>query len=375
MKCICSQKDLQDALLAASKALPGGNTQTPVLRGIYFLTTSNILELHSTDFSTGVVARIPAEIESQGSFLVNGKDVNEMIRSLSGGDIVTLSNEEDSNIVTIKCDATTFSIYTIDSAEDFPRVTTQEYTHSFYIKNKTLKKLILNSIFACADEKEGRPVFQGCSISINGEEITFVATNTHRLIVAKGLLEDAFPEEISLIVPSDALADVLAILNSIRDERGVKIDFSDKHIAFTINNMFVTCRLIDGTFPQHNQVIPESCQTFANISISELRPAINHVAIIAGKTDYNMVIFSFSNEGLELRAESYATGKAVEHLNAEVTGPDVEIAFNLEYVQDFLRNAASTDILQIGMNDKLSPTESRLADDDSMIYIVTPIRV
>ena len=373
MKIVCSKRDLQAALIAASKALPA-KAQTPILNGIYIATVNNMLEIHATDFSTGIVARIPADIESEGSTVINGKSITEIVGKLSGN-IVTISTEEEEGMATFKCDAVTFSIFTIEGdAEDFPKVITQDYHNSFFIQNDVLKRLITHSTFATADEKDGRPVFQGCSITVEEDKITFVATNTHRLAVVKDKIEYGIVGEAKLIVPSSAMNDVLGILNASNEDTGVKIDFSDKNIAFTINNIFMTCRLIDGTFPPHDKVIPASCETFATLDIDEFAAAINRVEIIAKQSENNTVKLKFDSEGLELSATSYETGRVVEHILAEVDGPDIEIAFNLRYIQEFLRISSSHAEVRIGMNESLSPADFRIPIDDSFIYIITPVR-
>lgn len=371
MNCICSQKEFKDALIAASKALPT-KAQTPILSGIYISARNNEIEIQATDFSLGIIAKIPAEIETEGAIVVNGKNITEIISKLAG-DIVTISTEEGENLVTFKSEAATFSLYLMD-AEDFPKVSVQEFQHSFFIRNNVLKKLIARSTFASSTD-DSRPIFQGCSVTIENNSISFVATNTHRLVVVKAEIEDNIPGENKFIVPAKTLNDLLWIINSTAEDKGIKIDFSDKHIAFTVNNVFVTCRLIDGQFPPHEKVIPASCETFATLDVGEFRAAINRVEIISKQTEYNTVRLSFSNEGLELSSDSYETGKVTEHLNAAVEGSDVEIAFNLKYIQDFLKiSGSNSDEVRIGMNDKLSPADFRLTDDENFIYIVTPVR-
>lgn len=370
MKCICSQKDLQNALIAASKALPT-KAQTPILNGIYIAAKDNAIEIQATDFSLGIIAKVPAEIEVEGTTVVNGKNITEIISKLNG-DIVTISTEEDSSVATFKSEAATFSLYTME-AEDFPKVSRQDFKQSFFIRNNVLKKLIARSTFATSTD-DSRPVFKGCSVTIENSTITFVATNTHRLVVAKAEIEDNIPGENKFIVPAATLNNLMWIINSAREDNGVKVEFSDKHIAFTINEVFVTCRLIDGQFPPHEKVIPASCETFASVDIGEFRAAINRVEIISKQTEYNTVRLAFSSEGLELSSDSYETGKVTEHLNAAVEGPDVEIAFNLKYIQDFLKIFGSSDEVRIGMNDKLSPADFRLTDEENFIYIVTPVR-
>lgn len=373
MKCICGQKDLKDALDIAAKALPT-NPQTPILNGIYILAIKNMLEVHATDFSNGIISKLPAEIEAEGAIVVKGKDITEIIGKLSGN-IVTISTEDEGRIATFVSDGTKFSLYTMD-AEEYPRIIMEDLGNKFYIKNQALKKLISSTTFACADEKDARPVFQGCSITLEGEEINFVATNTHRLVVVKDYIEYSIDDDnaINFVVPGKSLNKVLGILNEIRDEKGVKVDFSDKQIAFTINQYYIICRLIDGTFPAHDKVIPESSSTTANLKIKDFNAAVSRVEIISRQTEFNTVIMKFDDDNLELKADSYASGKVVDRLDAMVEGPAVEIAFNIRYIKEFLKIADESKVVFIGMNDNLSPVEFKIADDDNITYVVTPIR-
>ena len=369
MNCICSQRDLKEALLAASKALPN-KAQTPILSNVYISAKNNALEIHATDFSLGIIAQIPAEIKNEGEIVVDGKKITEIISKFAG-DIVTISNENDEEAV-FKSEASAFSLYTMN-AEDFPKVGFQDFQHSFFIRTNILKKLIARSTFAASND-ESRPVFQGCSVTIEHSEITFVATNTHRLVVVKAAIEDSLSGVNTFIVPSKALNDLMWIINSAKEDSVIKVEFSDKHIAFTINQIFVTCRLIDGQFPPYEKVIPSSCATYANLDTIEFRSAINRVEIISKQNEYNTVRLKFDPDGLELSSDSYNTGKVNEHINAAVEGPNVEISFNLKYIQDFLKIAGAGDEVRIGMNDRLSPADFRLTDDKDFIYIVTPVR-
>lgn len=372
MRFICEQTDLKDALTATLKALPGGKPQVPITAGIYFVTRGTYLEMHGTDFSTGVIAKIPAEVEVEGEVVINGKNIAEVISKLEDS-IVTISTEEDNNVATIKSDAATFSLYTMDGIEDFPQVNLPDTEYSFYVKNSTLKRLISRSAFAVSND-DSRPVFTGCSINVSGENIIFAATNTHRLVEIKALIEDNIEGEHSIIVPAGTLYNVLSILNSTKDERGVKVEVSNRQIAFTINTLIVTGRLIDGSFPDYERVIPKNSQTFVNLEVKDLLNAINRVAVIAKQTEYNSVKFNFNNEGLEISADAYGTGKVVEHLNAAIEGPNLEISFNLDYIQQYLRAADNTDTLRISLTDNLTPADFRLDNEGDLIYVVTPVR-
>lgn len=369
MNCICSQRDLKEALVAASKALPN-KAQTPILGNVYIAAQNGFIEVHATDFSLGIIAKIPAEIETEGEIAVDGKKITEIISKFAG-DIVTISYENGEE-ATFKSETSSFALYTMD-ANDFPKVGFQDFQHSFFIKTGTLKKLIARSTFAASND-DSRPIFQGCSVTVENSAITFVATNTHRLVVVKSDIEDSLSGVNSFIVPAKALNDLLGIMSAMREDVVIKVEFSDKHIAFTLNNVFVTCRLIDGQFPPYEKVIPASCATYANLDTGEFRAAINRVEIISKQNEYNTVRLKFDSEGLELSSDSYTTGKVKDHINAAVEGPNAEIAFNLKYIQDFLRISGVGDEVRVGMNDKLSPADFRLINDNDFIYIVTPVR-
>ena len=370
MKCNCSKRDLQNAIFAVSKALPS-KAPTPVLTGIYINAENDTLEIQTTDFSLGMIVKIPAEIEIEGATVIPGKFAAEIVSKLPG-EIVSISEEEDSHIVVLKSLFRQFELYAMNP-EEFPRVSVHEVKNSFTIQNDILKRLIQCSTFACAGVQETRPIFRGCSLSVENSNITVVATNTHRLVVVKAEIEDEVSEEIKCIVPSVTLNSLIGIINMVDNDNGVKIDISDRQISFTINNYFVTCRLIDGNFPPHDKVIPASSETFAFIEVKKLREAISGIGTVAKLTEYHTVHMAFKNEGIDISADSYDLGKATDHIDARIEGPDANISFNIDYIQDFLRIFGDGE-LKIGINDPLSPAVFSFEENEDFIYIVTPIR-
>lgn len=370
MKCSCSKMDFRDAINAVSKALPA-KAQTPILNGIYISAENNNLVIQATDFSLGIIAKIPAEIDVEGAVVLPGKFSAEIASKLPGA-LVTISNEEDNNSVTLKSDTAEMSFYTMN-AEEFPKVPTQDFQNSFTVKKDILRRLIERSTFACAGADDSRPIFKGCSFTVKDSEIIAVATNTHRLSVVKAEFDGNISEEIKCIVPAAALIHLIGIINSVSSEDGVKIDISEKQIAFTVKNYFVTCRLIDGMFPPHDKVIPASSETFAYVNVKELKAAINFVSTAAKLTEYHTVNMSFKNDGVDVSADSYNLGKGTQHIGARIEGQEINISFNIDYLIDFLR-IYPEDELKIAMNDALSPAEFNFDEDDEFIYVVTPIR-
>ena len=367
MKCTCSRSDLNDALNAVSRAV-AVKSATPILGGIYLRAENNTLELQSTNYQLGVIAKIPANVERDGATVVIGKYFPSIVQKFSG-EIVTISDEDDSSKATLKSEAASFDLLTMD-ADDFPRVKKENLLQSFRVQSGVLKNLIGRTVFACGSDQT-RPAFTGCLIEVFGTNINFVGTNAHRIAIAKDKIFDESPD-FKLVIPAYTLRNLLSMLAGVKDSV-VTIDFSGSDVAFSFENIFVSSRLIDGAFPSYEKVIPTSCETTAVVEVAEMRAALERMQIIAGETEYKTVTLDFTQDGLEIISRSNEIGRSTEHVDAEVRGSDVEMAFNIIYLQEALKIIGSSK-LKIGMNQALSPVDIRGLDDDSFIYIITPLR-
>lgn len=363
MKVTVTKSDLRDALahvLPAVAVKPG----TPVLAGIYLQTEgSSALVLRATNFELDITAKIPANIEVEGKTVTTGKHFAAIVNKL-GGDIVTLIDAN--NQLTIRSEAASFDILTMD-ADDFPKPLKLDSEKTFRIHRDVFKNLIRRTVFACAKD-ESRPVFTGVNFALEGTNITAVATNTSRIAIAKDKIFDE--TEANIIVPAAALR----ILQSASDENtSMTVTLNgNRNITFDFDNIRFVSRLIGGTFPSYDKIIPTSAATSAKIDISELRAAIDRIQIISSETDYKQVNMIFTREGLEVSASSNNIGKAVEHVDANVTGDDLEIAFNYSYLLDAFK-AFDGDKCTFSMNQELTPVIIK-GDDEDFIYIITPLR-
>jgi len=371
MKCYCQLGDLKNAIIAVSKALPA-KAQVPILSGIYIATEHNSIEVQATDFSLGIIATIPADTKMDGSTVLPGKDIIDIINSLKNP-IICISDEDDRRVAVINSGEEDFSITTMNP-DEFPKVSTQqEVNQSFTIKNKVLKKLIQRSTFACTGINDSRPIFKGCALTVKDSVLTLVATNTHRLAVVKTELEDIVPNEINCVVPAKTLNDLIGMIDYVGEKGSVKIDISENQIAFTIDNFFVSCRLIDGTFPSYDKVIPATTEISSVVDIREFRDKINHAALISRFSEYHTVRFICNESGIDISAESYDRGKYSTHIDARREGSKIDISFNIDYFQDFLKIFPDGE-LRISMNEPLSPATFSFDEEENFIYIITPLR-
>ena len=369
MNFTCSRKDLVEAFNTVSKAV-SVKPQMPILSGIYMSAEGSTLELQANNFEMGIITRIPVNTEVPGQIVVTGKYLQEVVRKLSG-DTVNISHDEVQHVANIKSDTANFKLLSM-SSEDFPKVKSPEIFTSFSLKAITLKNLIRRTAYACATE-ESRPIYTGACLNINGNVVSMVATNTHRLAVEKETIDENL-ENLSFIIPSKTLWELFKMLDSSDPSNSVKIECSRKNICFTFDNIYLTSRLIDGQFPDYDKVVPKTTEITATINTSEMMEAVDRVALISKETEYNSIRFVFSQDGINISSYSPDVGRAEEQISAKVEGPDIDISFNVKYIVDVLK-VIDTKEFVVKLTKPLSPIDVREKDNDNFIYIVTPVRV
>lgn len=368
MKFTCSKKDLNDALNAVSRAV-AVKPQIPVTAGVYMKAEGSSLELQANNFSLGIVSKIPVNTEEPGEIVVAGKFFLEIIRKLSGDNVI-ISYQPGESVVSIQSESSAFTLLAMN-ANDFPKVRTQDVINSFKIKTATFKNLIRKTAFSTASD-EDRPIFTGCCLEINGNSVTMAATNTHRLAIMK----EHIPEnlgEMRFIIPATTLRELARIADASTPDSFVNVDCSNKNIAFTFDNVFMTSRLIEGQFPPYERVVPASSDIFATMKISEISAAVDRVAIISNENEHNTIRFIFSHDGIEISATSPEAGKAVEHIDAQIEGGDLDISFNVKYISEVLK-ILDAEECKFAMTKPLAPIDVREVGNDDFIYVVTPVR-
>ena len=369
MNFTCSRKDLVEAFDAISKAVPN-KPQMPILSGIYMKAEGSTLELQANNFEMGIVTKIPVNTEDPGEIVVTGKYLQEIVRKVSG-ETVNISHDDEKHVANIKSDTADFKLLSM-SAEDFPKVKPPETFTSFSLKAATLRNLIRKTAYACASDDNGKPIFTGCCLKIEGNSVLMVATNTHRLAVMTETIGENL-ESLSLVIPSKTLWELFRLLDSSDPSNSVTIDCSRKNICFTFDNIYMTSRLIDGEFPAYDRVIPKEADTIATIKVADIKSTVDRIALIAKETEYKNIQMVFSQNGVNISAYSPDIGRAEEQISAKVEGPDLTISFNFSYIVDVLKVIDSEEFV-MKLTKPLSPVDLREKDRDDFIYIITPVR-
>lgn len=366
MKFSCYKNDLSEALQFVIRAV-AVKPMTPILAGIYLKADGTLLEMQANNFSTGIRTQIPVNTEAPGEIVVTGKRFQEFVRNMPD-DTITFHDED--NTLVIESGGANVELLTMSSA-DFPKVKTPETESSFNIRTNTLRDLIRKTVFAVAKD-DTRPIFTGCCFEVRGDQISLVSTNTHRLALAKEELPEAFGD-CSFVVPAETLRGLLSRIDPRDSDNYVRVDYSTRYLTFTFDNVFVTSRLIEGMFPPYDRVIPTSSTTQVNVNTADFKAAIDFVALMSKETEYNTVKLVFSGEGIEISSNSPEVGGAVKRVEADFNGDELEISFNVDYIADVLRVIDSPRV-NIALNDRYSPAAFTEPDNDSYVYVATPVR-
>ncbi|MBR4152444.1 MAG: DNA polymerase III subunit beta [Selenomonadaceae bacterium] len=366
MKFSCYKSDLTEALQFVIRAV-AVKPMTPILAGIYLRAEGSMLEIQANNFSTGIITRIPVNTEVAGEVVVVGKRFQEFVKNMPD-DTITFFDED--NTLSIESGGASVELLTMP-ASDFPKVKTPETDHSFKIRTTALRDLIKRTAFAVAKD-DSRPIFTGCCFEIKGDTISLVATNTHRLALAKEQLGESY-EDCSFVVPADALRGIMLRIDPNDVENYVTINYSVRYLTFTFDNVFVNTRLIEGMFPPYEKVIPSSSSTKVKVDTAAFKKAVEFVALISKETEYNTVKFTFGDGGIKITSNSPEIGGAGQNVEAEIDGDDLEISFNVTYIADVLKIVDAKQ-LDIALNDKYSPAAFTEPGNDKYIYIATPVR-
>ncbi len=366
MKITTSRQALLDALLVVSRAV-SARAALQALSGILFTTDDGGARLRATDMELGLEVGLDGEVEGGGSVVLPGRLLVEVARSLPEGS-VTLALREAERDVEISAGSSRFHLRTLP-ADDFPRFPDAE-GDPVELPAAPLRDTI-NRVARAASRDEARPVLTGVLVTVEGSELTMVATDSYRLAVKRTQLESGVPERLEANVPARALRE-LARLAEVSGDDPLRVWLTRNQAIFRVGPVSLSSRLIDGQFPNHSQLLPESYEHEVKLPRGELLEVTRRVSQLAQRNA--ALRLSFSDGELVVSAETPDLGDAREALPAPYEGELLEIGFNPEFVRDGLESIDSDEVL-LKLISPLRPGLLEPADDDDFSYLVMPIRL
>jgi DNA polymerase-3 subunit beta len=361
--------------LAHVQSVVERRTTIPILSNVKLEAQDGGLALTATDMDLSVVERAVAEIGQPGATTLPAHTLYDVVRKLPEGCRITLERAESGAEMTLRAGRSTFDLPCLPAA-DFPALTDEGLDHSFAIGAGDLRRLIDRTRFAISTE-ETRYYLNGIFLHAidegAGSCLRSVATDGHRLARFETALPEGAEGMPPVIVPRKTVAEVRKLIDDLDAEQTVEVALSTARIRFRVGEAVLRSRLIDGTFPDYQRVIPSGNDKLLLAPTKLLSEAVDRVATIATEKG-RAIKLSIAGSKLTLSAISPEAGRAVEELDVGYGGDPLEIGFNARYILD-MNSQIEGDEVEFALADAGSPTLVRDPKDSSTLYVLMPMRV
>ena len=375
MRLSCQQEQLHRGLSAVARAIPA-RTTLPITQHILFDASGDNVLLSATDAETiAITYSIPAEIDEPGSITMPSRLVSDFVATLPS-ETILLSLAGRAKQVSLSCARNTASIGGLDP-EDFPPIPPVDNAASLTLDSDRLRKAINQTVFAAATD-DSRPVLTGVNIEISSDEICFAAADGFRLSVhTMDIQQDV--ESRSVIIPARALGELSRLLTETSGDVVMTFNSSGTQVQFDLGHAKLVAQLIQGSFPNYNQLIPSDSATHTEFSVSELIRETRIASIFARDGSGIVRLVGSPGEGnapgrLEITARADEVGDNEGEIDAIVEGEPTQIAFNGRYLLDALQ-VMDTDRAVIDTSSPSSPGIIRPVADESFVHVVLPLFV
>jgi DNA polymerase-3 subunit beta len=380
MRLVCSQNQLASNLSLVSRAV-GSRPTHPVLANILFNADEKLQTLGMTafDLSLGIQVTFGAEVSVGGSTTLPARLLNDIVSRLPDEDI-SLSIDDD--IATIACGSGRYEVHGLP-VQEFPELPKIEADgETTYLPVESLLLGLDGSLFAASTDETKR-ILTGVHLTASADRLEFAATDGHRLAMVQTnfLSAEDLPvapadekSGLELTIPARALRELERMLN-VQTEGTIAVRFDRSQMIFQSANQILTSRLLDGSYPNYRALIPSQFERQVTLERKALVSALERIAVLADQKN-NIVKISFNTTGQEIslsvEAPDVATGR--ESLPAQISGGDLEIAFNVKYLLDGLKAIDSNDI-QLKLNNSTSPAIINPIGSTQMTYLIMPVQI
>ena len=337
-------------------------TTIPILSNVKLAADADSLGLTATDMDLSLVAHEPAQVTRRGTITVAAHTLFDIVRKLPDG-----------SEVTVRAARSVFNLPSLP-ADEFPAIGEEQLGVQFTIGSAELARLIDKTRFAISTE-ETRYYLNGIHVHATKGGATSmlrgVATDGHRLARVELALPDGAEQIPAIIIPRKTVTEVRRLIDSIGGE--VEVGVSPTRIQFAFDRALLVSRLIDGTFPDYERVIPTANEKLAVFQRKEFASAVDRVATIS--TDKARAVkLGFDDGAVKISAVSAETGRAEEVHDVDYDGDGLEIGFNARYILDMLQEIDG-ETVRFEMASAAAPTVARDPSDASTLYVLMPMRV
>ncbi len=372
MRITLERSNLLKSLNHVHRVVERRNT-IPILSNVLMRASGNTLDLKATDLDLEITESLAAMVENAGATTVPAHLLYEIVRKLSDGSEVLLATNPDGGSMTVQSGRSKFSLQCLPES-DFPDLTAGSFTHTFKLKAADLKMLIDRTQFAISTE-ETRYYLNGIffhTIEAGGDlKLRAVATDGHRLARADVQAPSGSEGMPGIIIPRKTVGELQKLVDD--PEAVVTVEVSDAKIRITIGTIVLTSKLIDGTFPDYQRVIPTGNDKEMRVDCDSFTRAVDRVSTISSERG-RAVKLSLSDGQLLLTVNNPDSGSATEEVAVGYESEPMEIGFNAKYLLDITAQLSGEDAIFM-LADAGSPTLVRDTAGDDALYVLMPMRV
>ncbi len=373
MKLTIKKEILLEALNKVSKAISTKNL-IPVLAGIKFELKKKKLTLTASDNDITIQTTIEGvkdedfQVETEGSIIIQGKYILDIVRKLED-EYINIEVVDDLKILIYTANSE-FNLNGISESE-YPNIGLEESKKKVDIKGGILKNIVNQTAFASSNE-ESKPVLTGINFNIVGDVLECNSTDSYRLARKVVKLDKVSEETYNIIIPSHNILEFVKILGD--DDNIVELHIFNNKILFKTGNVKFESRLINGTYPNTSNLLPDEALMIMSTNINEFYNVIDRVSILTSDKEKNIVTLETQGNTLILRSSSAEVGRVEEKMTVSKNNDeDIKISFSAKYMMEALKSF-STETVDIHFVGEIKPILIKSKEDETLTQLVLPIR-
>jgi DNA polymerase III subunit beta len=373
MQLNCLQENLSHGLGVVQRAV-ATRTTLPITQHVLMSTDGGRLKMSATNLEIAISTWVGAEIQEEGAITVPARLLTDFVNSLSK-QTISVTTTSPAKGIELKGDHVDATINGADAAE-FPPIPSVDDGIATRVDPKAIREAIHQVVLAAAVE-DSRPVLTGVNVELEGTSLTLAAADGFRLAVHKAELLDPVPEKLSVIVPARTLQEVERLIDG-DDPIDILVTPQRSQVLFRLKNVEIVSQLIQGTFPNYSQLVPQEHTTRVIVDLGELQRATRTASIFAkdgsGIIRIQMTPGASGAGKVTISSRAEELGDNTGEIEAEVEGEEGKIAFNSRYLSDVLA-VLGKDKVAMEMTTSSSPGVIKPVDSDNYIHVVMPMFV
>lgn len=378
MKFSCKTSDLFSGIQLVSRAI-GTEQVLPILQNILIHVEGKRCTLSATNLELSIVTSFEVTIENEGSITVPAKAILNFMQYNQDDQVVLETNEGTQLKLSSK---RAKAIISGEPSNGFPNISGIQKETTLSLPLSPLLQALHLVTFACA-KTTSRPVISGVYVRLEKGKLILVGTDSYRLSEYKIDVE-GLTGEISCIIPARFLEELKAVIalhrsrddgekdKKSKDEK-VDIHLGSQQVEVHLGSTRLVSRLIDGKFPDYEQVLPKERKTLATVSVKDLLSAVKRMHYFA-KEQSNNITFAFTKSGIHLTTRQTQLGKDESSIVASLDGDENKIAISSTYISDFL-GRLDAETIAVELSDKMHPAVFKLPGDQSYLHLIMPLRM